>query len=112
MSEDAHPATPEIPADPTAALPDDTAILRQMVLELLAALRDTRRQNEELQHRLRAGGAGGLGPGQRGPTRARTGGGAQEEATPSRAKGLAQESSPRASRLRVDRGRTPLPGVW
>jgi transposase len=52
MSEDVRPATPETPADPTAALPDDPAILRQMVLELLAALRDTRRQNDELQHRL------------------------------------------------------------
>ena len=52
MSEDARPTTPETPADPTAALPDDPAILRQMVLELLDALRDTRRQNEELQHRL------------------------------------------------------------
>jgi transposase len=52
MSEDAHPTTPESLADPTAALPDDPAILQLMVLELLAALRDTRRQNEELQHRL------------------------------------------------------------
>src|SRR6476619_1851074 len=52
MSEDARPTTPETPADPTATLPDDPAILRQMVLELLAALRDTRRQNDELQHRL------------------------------------------------------------
>src|ERR1700710_2230794 len=52
MSEDAHPTSPETPADPAAALPDDPVILRQMVLELLAALRDTRRQNDELQHRL------------------------------------------------------------
>jgi transposase len=52
MSEDAHPTTPESLADPTAALPDDPAILQLMVLELLAAPRDTRRQNEELQHRL------------------------------------------------------------
>src|SRR3954453_53356 len=52
MSEDVRPAMPETPADPTAALPDDPAILQQMVLELLAALRDTRRQNAELQHRL------------------------------------------------------------
>src|SRR3954463_14219232 len=52
MSEDAHPTTPETPADPTATLPDDPAIPRQMVLELRAALRDTRRQNDELQHRL------------------------------------------------------------
>jgi transposase len=52
MSEDARPTTPETLADPTAALPDDPIILQQMVLELLATLRDTRRQNEELQHRL------------------------------------------------------------
>src|SRR3954447_20538510 len=52
MREDARPTTRESLADPTAALPDDPAILQQMVLELLAALRDTRRQNEELQHRL------------------------------------------------------------
>jgi len=52
MSDDARPTTPETLADPTAVLPDDPAILQQMVLELLAVLRDTRRQNEELQHRL------------------------------------------------------------
>src|SRR3954462_15089716 len=52
MSEDDRATTPEAPADPTAVLPDDPAILRQMVVELLAVLRDTRRQNEELQHRL------------------------------------------------------------
>jgi transposase len=52
MSEDARPTTPEPLVDPTAALPDDPAILRQMILELLAVLRDTRRQNDELQHRL------------------------------------------------------------
>src|SRR3954447_25338008 len=52
MSEGAHPITTEPPADPTAALPDDPVILRQMILELLDALRDTRRQNDELQHRL------------------------------------------------------------
>src|SRR3954453_13821640 len=52
MSEGACHTTPETPTDPTAALPDDPAILQQMVLELLAALRDTRRQNDELRHRL------------------------------------------------------------
>jgi transposase len=52
MSEAARPTTPETLADPTAALPDDPVFLRQMVLELLAALRDARRQNDELQHRL------------------------------------------------------------
>src|SRR3954451_10277672 len=52
MSEDARTTTPKPLADPTAVLPDDPAILQQMILELLAALRDTRRQNDELQHRL------------------------------------------------------------
>lgn len=52
MSNDARPTTPETLADPTAALPADPVILRQMIVELLAALRDTRRQNEDLQHRL------------------------------------------------------------
>src|SRR3954470_23930603 len=52
MSEAARPTQPETVADPTAALPDDPAFLQQMIVELLAALRDTRRQNEELQHRL------------------------------------------------------------
>src|SRR5436305_14556924 len=52
MSEGACHTTPETLTDPTAALPDDPAILRQMIPELLAALRDTRRQNDELQHRL------------------------------------------------------------
>src|SRR3954464_3643940 len=52
MSEDVRPTTSETPADPTANLPNDPAILRQMIVELLGALRDTRRQNEELQHRL------------------------------------------------------------
>jgi transposase len=52
MSDDARPTTTEALADPTAALPDDPVILRQMVVELLAVLRDTRRQNDELQHRL------------------------------------------------------------
>jgi len=52
MSEDAHPTTSETVADPATALPGDPAILQQMVVELLAVLRDTRRQNEELQHRL------------------------------------------------------------
>jgi transposase len=52
MSEGAGPPTLETPAEPTAALPDDLVILRQMVHELLDALRQTRRENEELQHRL------------------------------------------------------------
>ncbi|WP_406699172.1 IS66 family transposase [Singulisphaera sp. Ch08] len=33
-------------------MPSDPAFLQQMIIELLAALRETRRQNEELQHRL------------------------------------------------------------
>ena len=52
MSEDARTTTPEPHVDPTVALPDDPVILQQMVLELLAALRDKRRENEQLQHRL------------------------------------------------------------
>lgn len=39
-------------SEPTAALPDDPAILRQMIYELLDVLRQTRRENEQLQHRL------------------------------------------------------------
>src|SRR3954449_4117907 len=52
MSEDVRPTTPEALADPTANLPNDPVFLRQMIVELLGALRDARRQNEELQHRL------------------------------------------------------------
>src|SRR4051812_12720781 len=52
MSEAARPITPETLADPTANLPNDPVFPQQMIVELLAALRDTRRQNEELQHRL------------------------------------------------------------
>src|SRR5437588_1509227 len=52
MSEDVRPTTPETLADPTANLPNDPVFLQQMIVELLGALRDTRRQNEELQHRL------------------------------------------------------------
>src|SRR3954465_791005 len=52
MSEDVRPPTFETFADPTANLPNDPVFLQQMIIELLGALRDTRRQNEELQHRL------------------------------------------------------------
>src|SRR4051812_49588105 len=52
MSEDVRPTTSETLADPTANLPNDPVFLRQMIVELLGALRDARRQNEELQHRL------------------------------------------------------------
>jgi transposase len=52
MSDDARPTTPApIPDSPTA-LPDDLVILRQMVVELLAALRERQRENQQLQHRL------------------------------------------------------------
>jgi transposase len=38
--------------DATAPLPDDPAILQQMIRELLDILRQTRHENEQLQHRL------------------------------------------------------------
>jgi transposase len=38
--------------DNTAHLPDDPAVLKQMIDELLATLRQTRRENEQLAHRL------------------------------------------------------------
>ena len=53
MSDAAGPPTPEPPAEPTAAaLPDDPILLRQLIRELLDVLRQTRRENEQLQHRL------------------------------------------------------------
>lgn len=52
MSDAAGPPTSEPPAEPTAALPDDPLLLRQMIRELLDVLRQTRRENEALQHRL------------------------------------------------------------
>src|SRR3954470_18398332 len=52
MSDAAGPPTPQPPADPTAAVPDDPLLLQQMVRELLDVLRQTRRENEQLQHRL------------------------------------------------------------
>jgi transposase len=52
MSDAAGPPTSESPAEPTAALPDDPVILQQMVRELLDVLRQTRRENGELRHRL------------------------------------------------------------
>jgi transposase len=52
MSTDGRP-TPEVCfPDATAPLPDDPAILQQMIRELLAVLRQTRDENEQLQHRL------------------------------------------------------------
>jgi len=52
MSDAAGPPTSEPPAEPAAALPDDPVLLRQMIRELLDILRQTRRENEQLQHRL------------------------------------------------------------
>jgi transposase len=53
MSDDARPSTSDlIISPPSAALPDDPAVLRQMIAELLELLRDTQREKEELQHRL------------------------------------------------------------
>lgn len=52
MSEDARPTPADPLSQPAAALPEDPAILRQMIAELLALLRDSRRQNEQLQHRV------------------------------------------------------------
>jgi transposase len=49
----ANGPTPTIPLpDATASLPDDPVILQQMVRELLDVLRQTRHENEQLQHRL------------------------------------------------------------
>lgn len=52
MSDDARPTTSQTTPSSPAALPDDLVILRQMVVELLAALRERQRENEQLQHRL------------------------------------------------------------
>ena len=52
MSADGCP-TPEVSLpDATAPLPDDPAVLQQMIRELLDVLRQTRHENEQLQHRL------------------------------------------------------------
>jgi transposase len=52
MSENAQPTPGNLLSQPTVTLPDDPAVLRQMITELLALLRDTRRENDALQHRL------------------------------------------------------------
>src|SRR5580692_10593826 len=52
MNKDVALTTPDPLPEPTAALPSDPIILQQMIVELLAILRDTRRQNEDLQNRL------------------------------------------------------------
>jgi transposase len=52
MSTDLPPTSAPPHPDASAALPDDPVILQQMVLELLDVLRQTRHENEQLQHRL------------------------------------------------------------
>jgi transposase len=52
MSTDVSPTTSMTLPDATAALPDDPVILQQMIRELLDVLRQTRHENEQLQHRL------------------------------------------------------------
>lgn len=53
MSQDARSITADSPlADSTAALPDDPVILQQMILELVDLLRQTRREKDDLEHRL------------------------------------------------------------
>jgi transposase len=52
MSENAQPSPPDLRSQPAAVLPDDPVILQQMIVELLTVIRNTRRENEELQHRL------------------------------------------------------------
>src|SRR6516165_9106961 len=52
MSTDTGPTPSILLPDATAPLPDDPAILHQMIRELLAVLRQTRDENEQLQHRL------------------------------------------------------------
>jgi len=52
MSTDVGLVTNDFPLDATAQLPDDPVILQQMIRELLIALRQTRHENEDLQHRL------------------------------------------------------------
>src|SRR6516165_9385389 len=62
MSTDARPSTspppPPTPLPPpaldTSALPDDPAVLKQMIVELLRALRQSRRDQEAVQQRLDA----------------------------------------------------------
>src|SRR3954451_17234428 len=131
MSDAAGPPAPEPPAEPAAALPDDPVLLQQMVREVPAALRQPRRENEQLQHRLdlllrRLYGprterfdpnqpllipdafepvtpeTGAVAPPQPEPNRAPA-----NDVAPARPQGLAQESPARASDLRADRSRAP-----
>src|SRR5271154_6042539 len=53
MSTDVTPPKPP-PALNTSALPDDPAVLKQMIAELIRALRSERRDKEALQGRLDA----------------------------------------------------------
>jgi transposase len=52
MSTDVDPIPSTSLPDANASLPDDPAVLRQMIRELLDVLRQTRHENEQLQHRL------------------------------------------------------------
>src|SRR5262245_63679181 len=52
MSTDTGPTPSSILSDATAPLPDDPVILQHMIRELLDVLRQTRHENEQLQHRL------------------------------------------------------------
>src|SRR5262245_40901045 len=46
------PAVADLPPAAAEHLPDDPATLKRMVLELLASLHESRRDNEALRHRL------------------------------------------------------------
>jgi len=52
MSTDVLTNTANISAASQAPLPDDPVILKRMILELLETLKTTRRQNDQLHHRL------------------------------------------------------------
>src|SRR5271155_3089907 len=54
MGTDALPPTSPPPAVDTSSLPDDPAVLKQMIAELIRALRSERRDKEALQGRLDA----------------------------------------------------------
>jgi hypothetical protein len=50
MSRDGRPSPEVSLPDAAAPLPDDPAILQQMIRELLEVLRQSRNENEQLQH--------------------------------------------------------------
>src|SRR5918911_2341022 len=52
MGTDSSPSLSMPLLDATASLPDDPVILQHMIRELLDVLRQTRHENEQLQHRL------------------------------------------------------------